>query len=140
MVSSDAQVSCDLAQLFQQRELGACVAYASTQAEAMRWLQERPQDWDVLIADTALEGGSGLSVLAQCPPPQPHQKVVMLSYLLTEKMQVYCRSLGADLTLDKVHGFELLLAKMALWSGQGGGPQSAVCPAEPAGACDVACC
>ena len=56
---------------------------ASTEAEAILWLEEHPDGWDLLVADLILDQGTGLGVVAKCRHRPPGRKVVVVSDYVT---------------------------------------------------------
>ena len=60
--------------------VGAClVGIAEQQADAVQWLNDHPDEWDVAIVDIFLKRGSGLPVLSACTGRSPKQRVLVLS-------------------------------------------------------------
>ena len=74
---------------------------ASTEAEAILWLQEHPADWDLAIIDLVLEQGTGMGVIAHCKPRAPNSRVVVFSDYVTPGIYKHCLGLGADAALAK---------------------------------------
>lgn len=85
------------------RTLGdfALVGTATTEAEAILWLDEHPREWDLLIADLVLDQGTGLGVIAKCRDRPPGRKVAVLSDYVTPGIHRHCIALGADVALSK---------------------------------------
>ncbi len=74
---------------------------AGSEAEAIRWLDQHADDWDLLVADLILDQGTGLGVLAKCRHRPPGRKVVVLSDYVTPGIHRHCLALGADAALPK---------------------------------------
>jgi DNA-binding NarL/FixJ family response regulator len=74
---------------------------ASTEAEAILWLEEHPEGWDLLVADLILDQGTGLGVVAKCRHRSPGRKVVVLSDYVTPGIHKHCLALGADAAIPK---------------------------------------
>jgi len=74
---------------------------ASTEAEALLWLEEHPDGWDLLVADLILDQGTGLGVIAKCRHRPPGRKVVVLSDYVTPGIHKHCLALGADAAIPK---------------------------------------
>ena len=85
------------------------VAHASGEAEAVDWLRNHRDSWDVAIVDLFLNQGNGLGVVDACRERSRHQKVVVLSNYATPDMRARTKALGADAFFDKSAEIELLL-------------------------------
>ena len=77
------------------------IGYSTTEAGACEWLEEHPQDWDLLVVDMFLLQGTGLGVLRNCPHRSALQKVIVLSNYATDEMRTRCIACGADAVFDK---------------------------------------
>ncbi|RSZ37141.1 MULTISPECIES: response regulator [unclassified Variovorax] len=80
---------------------GRVVGYAETETDALAWLAEHPDGWQLLIVDLFLKEGSGLGVLGGCRNRKPGQRVVVLSNYVTADIRTRCTALGADAVFDK---------------------------------------
>jgi DNA-binding NarL/FixJ family response regulator len=76
------------------------VGTASTESEAMLWLEENPGGWDLALVDLILEQGSGLGLLPRCRR-YGDGKVVVLSDYATPGIRKHCLALGADAVFQK---------------------------------------
>lgn len=86
------------------------VACASTEEEAVHWLHEHRDDWDLTIVDLFLKRGNGLGVVRACRDRAANQKVVVLSNYATADMRQRSAQLGADAFFDKSAEIDQLLA------------------------------
>ncbi len=77
------------------------VGTSPTEAGSRDWLEAHPQDWDLLIVDLFLRGGSGLHLVQQLPPRSPWQKVVIFSNYVNASVRKRCAQLGVDAVFDK---------------------------------------
>ena len=89
------------------------VASAGTEEEAVSWLREHRNAWDLTIVDLFLERGNGLGVINACRNRAPHQKVVVLSNYATADMRDRSTQLGADAFFDKSAELDQLVAYCA---------------------------
>lgn len=89
------------------------VASASTEDEAVVWLHQHRDDWDLAIVDLFLKRGNGLGVINACRNRAPHQKVVVLSNYATADMRDRSAQLGADAFFDKSAELDQLVAYCA---------------------------
>jgi DNA-binding NarL/FixJ family response regulator len=86
------------------------VGTAEEEATAVHWLTRPSNQFDLLIVDIFLKGGSGLGVLrAANGLPQRH-KLVVLSNYATQDMRRKCLELGADRVFDKSNDIDALIA------------------------------
>jgi len=89
------------------------VASASTEEEAVAWLRQHRDGWDLTIVDLFLKRGNGLGVINACRNRSPHQKVVVLSNYATADMRDRSTQLGADAFFDKSAELDQLVAYCA---------------------------
>jgi DNA-binding NarL/FixJ family response regulator len=85
------------------------VGFAETEADALAWLDAHPDEWDLMIVDLFLRGGSGMGVLQHCRNRSPGRKVVVLSNYTTPDVRVRCLQMGADAVYDKSNEIEALV-------------------------------
>ena len=85
------------------------VGFAETEADALAWLDAHPDEWDLLIVDLFLRGGSGMGVLQHCQGRSAERKVVVLSNYTTADVRVRCLQIGADAVYDKSNEIEALI-------------------------------
>ncbi len=85
------------------------VAHAAGEDEAVAWLGNHRDGWDVTIVDLFLEQGNGLGVVHACRQRRADQKVVVLSNYATPDMRARSKALGADAFFDKSAEIDLLL-------------------------------
>jgi len=81
-----------------------CVRVAGTSAsedDALAWLAQNAETWDLVIVDLFLKQGSGIH-LAQCiQRTRPTQKVVVFSNYINASVRKRCAQLGVDAVFDK---------------------------------------
>jgi DNA-binding NarL/FixJ family response regulator len=84
---------------------------ASTEAQAVAWLRDPANQWDVAIVDLVLEprGGSGFGVLRALKDRRPEQKMVVLTGTAGIEVRRQCEALGGDGLFDKSMDTEALL-------------------------------
>ncbi|RZJ06676.1 MAG: response regulator, partial [Haliea sp.] len=86
------------------------VAEVATEAEAILWLEENPQAWDLAVVDLILEQGTGMGVVARCRDRREGAKVVVLSDYATPGIHKHCLNLGADAVFQKSHDVQDFMA------------------------------
>lgn len=81
-----------------------CVRVAGTSAsedDALVWLAQNADSWDLVIVDLFLKQGSGIH-LAQCiKRTRPTQKIVVFSNYINASVRKRCAQLGVDAVFDK---------------------------------------
>ncbi|MDP3761927.1 MAG: response regulator transcription factor [Ramlibacter sp.] len=81
-----------------------CVKVAGTSAtedDALAWLDQHPNDWDLLIVDLFLKQGSGIHLAQRIDARRPDQKVVVFSNYINANIRKRCAQLGVDAVFDK---------------------------------------
>jgi len=101
------------------------VGWAERRSEAVQWLHQHPQDWDLLVIDIFLKEGSGLGVLEACRDRAPDRKAVVFSNYATFDLRQKCVELGADAVFDKTNEIDQLIAYCANVTGSGGSSPTA---------------
>lgn len=77
------------------------VGTATTEAEAMLWLDENAGGWDLAIVDLVLEQGSGTGVIRHARRSPGAGTIAVFSSYSTPVMHDHCMKLGADVVFDK---------------------------------------
>jgi DNA-binding NarL/FixJ family response regulator len=81
-----------------------CVKVAGTSAtedEAVGWLDQNMDRWDLLIVDLFLKQGSGMHLAQHIARRRPSQKVVVFSNYINANVRKRCAQLGVDAVFDK---------------------------------------
>ena len=76
------------------------VGGSATEDETLAWLAAH-EDWDLLIVDLFLRGGSGMRLLPQVRRHRPGQKIVVFSNYVNAAVRKRCAQLGVDAVFDK---------------------------------------
>jgi DNA-binding NarL/FixJ family response regulator len=87
----------------------SAVGFAETEAEAVRWLAENGDLWELAIVDLFLKQGSGLGVLQAVSTRRPDQKIVVLSNYATPDIRKRCAQFGVDAVFDKSNEIDALI-------------------------------
>jgi two-component system, OmpR family, response regulator len=87
----------------------SAVGFAETEAEAVRWLVENGEQWELAIVDLFLKQGSGLGVLQAVSTRRPDQKIVVLSNYATPDIRKRCAQFGVDAVFDKSNEIDALI-------------------------------
>lgn len=101
-----------------------CVGFAANQPDAVAWLTDPANAWDLAIVDLILEpGGSGLGVLHALRDRPAGRKVVVLTATASPAVRAQCMTLGSDGVFDKAIETDALIAWCAaLARGSDAGP------------------
>jgi two-component system OmpR family response regulator len=75
--------------------------FSATEEEALVWLEENMERWDVLIVDLFLKQGSGMHLAQRIAHRRPGQKVVVFSNYINANVRKRCAQLGVDAVFDK---------------------------------------
>lgn len=86
------------------------VGHADTEASALAWLRQHPQDCDLLILDVYLRQGTGLRVLGALRGSMADMHRVMLTNYATDDVRRRCLEQGASRVFDKSSELEELFA------------------------------
>jgi DNA-binding NarL/FixJ family response regulator len=89
------------------------VGTADSESSAIGWLGAHAGQYDLVIIDIFLKGGSGLGVLASPLLRSNGAKVVILSNYATADMRRKCLELGADRVFDKSNEIDSLVSYCA---------------------------
>jgi DNA-binding NarL/FixJ family response regulator len=74
---------------------------SATEDEALAWLDQNTERWDVLIVDLFLKQGSGMHLAQRLARRRPGQKVVVFSNYINANVRKRCAQLGVDAVFDK---------------------------------------
>ena len=87
----------------------AFVGWAEGERDAIDWLCNDSNDWDLVIVDLFLKQGNGLGVVAACRSRASGKKLVVLTNYATPAVRERCMALGADAVFDKSNDIEKLV-------------------------------
>ena len=87
----------------------SAVGFAETEAEAIRWLVDNSDQWELAIIDLFLKQGSGLGVVQAVSTRRPDQKIVVLSNYATPDIRKRCAQFGVDAVFDKSNEIDALI-------------------------------
>ena len=85
------------------------VGWAEGEREAIDWLCNDSNDWDLVIVDLFLKQGNGLGVVAACRSRGSGNRLVVLTNYATPAVRERCMALGADAVFDKSNDIEKLV-------------------------------
>lgn len=76
------------------------VGGAKSEEEALAWIAAG-HDWDMLVVDLFLRGGSGMRLVQHVQRSRPEQKIVVFSNYVNAAVRKRCAQLGVDAVFDK---------------------------------------
>ena len=102
VVEDNAEIHENLVGALEELTCVKVVGGAATEEDALAWLAEH-RDWDMLIVDLFLKGGSGMRLVqrVQRPRPRPAQKIIVFSNYVNAGVRKRCAQLGVDAVFDK---------------------------------------
>lgn len=74
---------------------------SATEDEAIAWLNEPANDWELVIVDLFLRSGSGMRLAQRIVRRRPGQKIVVFSNYVNASVRKRCAQLGVDAVFDK---------------------------------------
>jgi two-component system, OmpR family, response regulator len=74
---------------------------SATEQEALAWLAQNPDTWDIVIVDLFLKQGSGIHLAQSIRRTRPTQKIVVFSNYINASVRKRCAQLGVDAVFDK---------------------------------------
>ena len=105
------------------------VGTAEDETTASQWLARPDNQFDLVIVDIFLKGGSGLGVLRSATGLTQRHKLVVLSNYATPDMRRKCLELGASRVFDKSNEIDALILYCARLADGETGPGAL--PIEP---------
>ena len=87
----------------------ASIGWAEGEREAVDWLTQNADGWDLAIVDLFLKQGNGLGVVSACRTRAVGKKLVVLTNYATPAVRDRCMALGADAVFDKSNDIEKLV-------------------------------
>lgn len=85
------------------------VGTAEDEATAVHWLSQAENQFDLVIVDIFLKGGSGLGVLKAINALSQRHNVAVFSNYATNDIRRKCLELGADRVFDKSNEIDDLI-------------------------------
>jgi two-component system, OmpR family, response regulator len=74
---------------------------SATEDEALAWLEQHIEQWDVVIVDLFLKQGSGIHLAERIRRARPTQKIVVFSNYINSSVRKRCAQIGVDAVFDK---------------------------------------
>ena len=108
----DDEATRDTLSALLREELDAVeiVGFGDNERSVTHWLSTNDRGWDLAIVDLQLREGSGYAALQWCATRMPHQKVVVLSSMVSDAVRARCMAERADAVFDKASEMDALVA------------------------------
>ena len=87
----------------------AFTGWAEGERDAVDWLSDSANEWDLAIVDLFLKQGNGLGVVSACRSRAVGKKLIVLTNYATPAVRERCTALGADAVFDKSNDIEKLV-------------------------------
>jgi two-component system, OmpR family, response regulator len=100
VVEDNAEVRENLVGALEELTSARVVGAAAGEEDALAWMAGHG-DWDLLIVDLFLKGGSGLRLVQRIQRTRPGQKIVVFSNYVNAGVRKRCAQLGVDAVFDK---------------------------------------
>ncbi|HET8748769.1 MAG TPA: response regulator [Ramlibacter sp.] len=117
LVEDNAEIHENLVGALEELTAVKVVGGAATEEAALAWLAEHA-DWDMLIVDLFLKGGSGMRLVQHLQRTRPWQKVVVFSNYVNASVRKRCAQLGVDAVFDKSTEIDALMDYCTQQSGR----------------------
>ena len=111
MVEDSAAQCAYLTQILRSEANVIVVGIAETEQQAISWLDDNADRWDIALVDLFLGDGTGMGVLEHCRNRRPEQSVlVMTNHVKDDQLLHHCQRLGADAVYHKATQLDCLVA------------------------------
>ena len=100
VVEDNAEIQENLAGALEELTCVKVVGGTATEEGALDWVAAH-DDWDMLIVDLFLKGGSGMRFVQRVQRARPEQKIIVFSNYVNASVRKRCAQLGVDAVFDK---------------------------------------
>ncbi|HSV77920.1 MAG TPA: response regulator [Ramlibacter sp.] len=101
VVEDNADIRENLGAALEELSCVKVVGGSGTEEAALAWLAQHPRDWDLLIVDLFLRGGSGIRLVQRVQRARAGQKLIVFSNYVNANVRKRCAQLGVDAVFDK---------------------------------------
>ncbi|MEJ8840427.1 response regulator [Ramlibacter sp. AN1133] len=131
VVEDNAEIHENLVGALEELTCVKVVGGTTTEEGALAWISQH-SDWDMLIVDLFLKGGSGMRLVQRAQRSRPDQKIIVFSNYVNAGVRKRCAQLGVDAVFDKSTEIDALVDYCShLCSVMGA--QAALAPLHPTG-------
>jgi two-component system, OmpR family, response regulator len=82
---------------------------SASEDEALGWLEQHADGWDIVIVDLFLKQGSGIHLAERIRRSRPSQKIVVFSNYINPSIRKRCAQIGVDAVFDKSTEIDALI-------------------------------
>jgi DNA-binding NarL/FixJ family response regulator len=100
VVEDNEEIQENLAEALEELTCAKVVGGSRSEEGALAWLAAH-HDWDVLLVDLFLRGGSGMRLVQGVQRARAGQKIVVFSNYVNSAVRKRCAQLGVDAVFDK---------------------------------------
>jgi DNA-binding NarL/FixJ family response regulator len=100
VVEDNAEIHENLVGALEELTCVKVVGGTPTEEGALAWLASG-KDWDMVIIDLFLKGGSGMRLVQRVQRARPEQKIIVFSNYVNASVRKRCAQLGVDAVFDK---------------------------------------
>jgi two-component system OmpR family response regulator len=100
VVEDNAEIQENLVGALEELTCVRVVGGSATEDGAMEWIAHN-SDWDMLIVDLFLKGGSGMRLVQRVQRARNDQKIIVFSNYVNASVRKRCAQLGVDAVFDK---------------------------------------
>jgi DNA-binding NarL/FixJ family response regulator len=100
VVEDNEEIQENLAGALEELTCAKVVGGSRSEEGALAWLAAH-HDWDVLLVDLFLRGGSGMRLVQGVHRARAGQKIVVFSNYVNSAVRKRCAQLGVDAVFDK---------------------------------------
>ena len=130
VVEDNVEVQENLVGALEELTCVKVVGGTATEEGALEWTATHA-DWDMLIVDLFLKGGSGMRLVQRVQRARPDQKIIVFSNYVNASVRKRCAQLGVDAVFDKSTEIDALVDYCSHLCNQVGSP--AFAPPYPTG-------
>jgi two-component system OmpR family response regulator len=132
VVEDNVEIQENLAGALEELTCVKVLGGSATEEEALAWVAAHTE-WDMLIVDLFLKGGSGMRLVQRVQRVRPEQKIIVFSNYVNASVRKRCAQLGVDAVFDKSTEIDTLVDYCSHLCTQMGANQSASMPLYPSG-------
>jgi two-component system, OmpR family, response regulator len=101
VVEDNAEIHENLVGALEELTCVKVVGGTGTEEGALAWIAEHTGEWDMLIVDLFLKGGSGMRLVQHVQRARAEQKIIVFSNYVNASVRKRCAQLGVDAVFDK---------------------------------------
>lgn len=100
VVEDNPEIHENLVEALEELTCVKVMGGTATEDGALQWIAAH-DDWDMLIVDLFLKGGSGMRLMQHVQRSRPEQKIIVFSNYVNAGVRKRCAQLGVDAVFDK---------------------------------------